>query len=322
MRRFANSVAFVGACAGAIANAQPYPVKPIRLIVPFTPGGINDFAARSVSARLTDALGQAVVVDNRPGAGGIVGTELAARAPADGYTLIAGSVATHAINMSLYQRLPYDVLRDFAPVTKLVDASNLLVVHPSLPAQSVRELIALAKAHPGQINYASSGSGTSPHLAGELFKALAKVDLTHVPYKSAGPAVTDLLGGHIGVMFATMPSALPQAKAGKLRALAVTGRTRIASAPELPTVAEAGVPGYEVSGWSGMFAPAGTPREIVARLHAEAAKILRLPETKERFLAQGAEPGGEPPGEFAAFVKSEIGKWAGVVKLSGARAED
>ncbi len=298
-----------------------YPAKPIRAIVPFPPGGINDFAARSVSIKLGEALGQSVVIDNRPGAGGIIGTQLAAQSVPDGYTLSIGSVATHAINQSLYKKLPYDVLRDFAPITNILNAPNLVVVHPSLPAHSVKELITFAKSRPGQINYGSAGSGTSTHLSVELFKQMTGVNMVHVPYKGAGPSVTDLVAGQISVIFASMPSALTLAKAGRLRALAVTGRNRSPSAPELPTVAEAGVQGYEFSGWVGIFAPAGTPLEIVARLHSETLKILRLPETKERFFSQGVEPGGMPAQEFSAFVKAEIAKWGKVVKFSGARAD-
>lgn len=298
-----------------------YPGKSIRMIVPFPPGGINDFAARSISTKLAESFGQSVVIDNRSGAGGIVGTELAARSAPDGYTLSIGSVATHAINQSLYKKLPYDVLVDFTPVTDILSAPNLVVVHPSLPARSVKELIALAKSRPGQINYGSAGSGTATHLSVEMFKQLTGVDMVHVPYKGAGPAVIDLLAGRISVIFASMPSALTYAKAGRLRALAVTSRSRSLSVPELPTVAEAGVPGYAFSSWVGIFAPAGTPPEIVARVQAETLKILRLPETKERFFNQGVEPGGMPPQEFFAFVKAEIATLEKVVKLSGARVD-
>lgn len=298
-----------------------YPAKPIRMIVPFPPGGINDFAARSVSIKLGEAFGQSVVIDNRSGAGGIIGTEMAARSAPDGYTLSVGSVATHAINQSLYKKLPYDVLRDFAPITDILNAPNLVVVHPSLPARSVKELVALAKSRPGQINYGSAGSGTATHLSVELFKQMTGVNMVHVPYRGAGPSVIDLIAGEISVIFASMPSALTHAKAGRLRALAVTGRNRSPSVPELPTVAEAGVRGYAFSSWVGMFAPAGTPPEIVSRLHAETSKIVRLPETKERFFHQGVEAGGMPPQEFTAFVKAEIAKLGKVVERSGARAD-
>lgn len=324
-RSFALPAALLASVAALSAppgySQTGYPDKLIRIIVPFPPGGINDFAARSVSIKLGEALGQSVIIDNRPGAGGTIGTELAARSAPDGYTLGVGSVATHAISQSLYKKLPYSVLRDFAPITDILNAPNLVVVHPSLPARSVKELIALAKSRPGQINYGSAGSGTATHLSVEMFKQVTGVDMVHVPYRGAGPSVIDLLAGEISVIFASMPSALTHAKAGRLRALAVTSGKRSPSVPELPTVAEAGVPGYAFSSWVGIFAPAGTPPEIVARLHAGTLKILRLPETKERFFNQGVEAGGMPPREFSAFVKSEIAKFEKVVKFSGARVD-
>jgi tripartite-type tricarboxylate transporter receptor subunit TctC len=317
--RYALSLAglVMVACAGA---QQPYPGKPIRIVVSFAPGGIADFAARSVSQKLIESLGVPVVIDNRAGAGGVTGSEIVAKAAPDGYTLMITSIS-HTINLSVNKTMPYDTRRDFTPVMLIADAPNFLVTHPSLPVKSVKELIALARARPGQITYASSGSGTSTHLSGELFKVLTKVDLIHVPYKGGGPAVIDLLGGHVLMMFSTMPTVLQQVKAGKLRGLAVTGGQRFAGAPQFPTVAEAGVPGYEVSGWSGMFAPAHTPKEIVNRLAEESTKILRAPGTKERFLILGAEPAVKMPDEFAAFVESEIVKWKQVVEFSGARAD-
>ena len=311
------AVLFMAACASA---QQPYPIKPIRLIVPFAPGGIADFAARSVSQKLAENLGVAVVVDNRPGAAGITGSDIVAKAAPDGYTVLITSIS-HTINLSVNKNLPFDTRRDFTPVMLIADAPNILVTHPSLPVNSVKELIALARAKPGQIAYASSGSGTSTHLSGELFKVLTKTDFIHVPYKGGGPAVIDLLGGQVQLMFATMPTVLQQIRAGKLHALAVTGSRRFAGAPEFPTIAEAGVAGYEVSGWTGMFVPAGAPKEIVNRLADESAKILRAPGTRERFLIQGAEPAVKMPGEFAAFVESEIVKWTKVVEFSGARAD-
>jgi tripartite-type tricarboxylate transporter receptor subunit TctC len=314
------ALALAGICFAAATGAQPYPSKPIRVIVAFPPGGIADFAARSVSQKLSESLGVPVVIENRPGAGGVTGAEVVARAAPDGYTLLVTSIS-HTINPSVRKNLPFDAMRDFAPVTLLTDAPNFLVVHPSLPARSVTELVALARAQPGQITYASSGSGTSTHLSGELFKSLARIDIVHVPYKGGGPAVIDLIGGHVLMMFSTLPSVLQQVRAGKLRGLAVTGARRFPAAPEFPTMIEAGIPGFEVSGWSGMFAPAGTPREAVGRLAAEIAKILRAPELKERFFVQGAEPVGNTPEEFAAFVKSEIAKWKKVVEFSGVRAD-
>ena len=324
-RFFALSAALLAAVAALSSppgySQTGYPARSIRMIVPFPPGGINDFAARSVSIKLGEAFGQSVVVDNRPGAGGTIGTELAARSAPDGYTLSVGSVATHAISQSLYKKLPYNVLRDFAPITDILSAPNLVVVHPSLPARSVKALIALAKSRPGEINYGSAGSGTSTHLSVELFKQMTGVDMVHVPYRGAGPSIVDLLAGQISVIFASMPSALTHAKAGRLRALAVTSGNRSPSVPELPTVAEAGVPGYAFSSWVGIFAPAGTPPAIVTRTHAETLKILRLPETKQRFFNQGVETGGMPPREFSAFVESEIAKFEKVVKFSGARVD-
>ena len=317
--RFALSLAglLMVACAGA---QQPYPSKSIRIVVPFAPGGIADFAARSVSQKLVESLGVPVVIDNRDGAGGVTGSEIVSKAAPDGYTLMITSIS-HTINLSVRKTMPYDTHHDFTPVMLIADAPNFLVTHPSLPVKSVKDLIALARAKPEQITYASSGSGTSTHLSGELFKVLTKVHLVHVPYKGGGPAVIDLLGGHVLMMFATMPTVLQHVKAGKLRGLAITGGRRFAGAPELPTIAEAGVPGYEVSGWSGMFAPANTPREIVNRLAEESARILRAPGIKERFLSLGAEPAVKMPDEFAAFVESEIVKWKQVVEFSGARAD-
>ena len=322
------TLALAGLAIAAAAGAQPastgsgqaYPNKAVRVIVAFAPGGIADFAARSVSQKLSESLGVPVVVENRPGAGGITGAEIVAKAAPDGYTLLVTSIS-HTINPSVRKNLPFDAARDFSPVTLITDAPNFLVVHPSLPVKSVKELVALARARPGQITYASSGSGTSTHLSGELFKSLARIDIVHVPYKGGGPAVIDLTGGHVLMMFSTLPSVLQLVRGGKLRGLAVTGSRRFPAASEFPTMIEAGVPGYEVSGWSGMFAPAGTPREAVARVAAEIAKILRAPELKERFFIQGAEPVGNTPEEFAAFVKSETAKWKKVVEFSGMRAD-
>jgi tripartite-type tricarboxylate transporter receptor subunit TctC len=308
-------------CAfAAAAWGQAYPAKPIRMIVAFAPGGIADFAARSVSPKLTEALGVPVVVENRPGAGGVTGAEIVARSAPDGYTLLVTSIS-HTINPSIRRNLPFDALRDFAPVTLIADAPNLLVVHPSLPVKSVKALAALARGRPGQLTYASSGSGTSTHLSGELFKAIAGVDIVHVPYKGGGPAVIDLVGGHVLMMFSTLPSVLQQVRAGRLRGLAVTGARRFPAAAEFPTMVEAGIPGYEVSGWSGVFATAGTAKESVGRLAGEIAKILRAPELKERFFVQGAEPVGNTPEVFTAFVSSEVVKWKKVVEFSGAKAE-
>jgi len=319
-RALPAALALAGLWIAAPVSAQPYPAKPIRVIVAFAPSGIADFAARSVSKKLSESLGVPVIVENRPGAGGITGAEVVAKSPPDGYTLLVTSIS-HTINPSVRKNLPFDAVRDFAPVTLITDAPNFLVVHPSLPVKSVKELIALARARPGQITYASSGAGTSTHLSGELFKSLARIDIVHVPYKGGGPAVIDLVGGHVQMMFSTLPSVLQQVRAGKLRGLAVTGARRFPAAQEFPTMIEAGVAGFEVSGWSGMFAPAGAPREAVSRLAAEIGKILRAPELKERFFVQGAEPVGNTPEEFAAFVSSEIAKWKKVVEASGMQAD-
>jgi tripartite-type tricarboxylate transporter receptor subunit TctC len=299
---------------------QPYPSRPIRIVVPFAPGGIADFAARSISQQLSERVNVPVVVDNRAGAAGITGSDIVAKAPADGHTVLITSIA-HTINLSVNKNLPFDTRRDFASVMLIADAPNILVTHPSLPVRSVQELITLARAKPKEITYASSGSGTSTHLSGELFKALTKTDLTHVPYKGGGPAIRDLLGGHVQVMFATLPTALQHTNTARLRGLAVTGSRRFAGAPQFATIAEAGVPGYEVSGWTGMFVPAGTPLDIASRLASETAKILSAPKTKEQFLVQGAEPGTKMLDDFASFVESEIVKWKKVVEFSGARAD-
>jgi len=312
---FALSIAIV---LGAFAQGS-YPNKPIRMVVAFAPGGIADFAARSVAPRLAETFGVPVVVDNRAGAGGIIGAELVAKSAPDGYTLLVTSIS-HTINPAVTKSLPFDTQRDFASVMLIADAPNILVLHPSVPARSLPELVGLLRKKPGELNYASSGNGTSTHLCGELFKAMAGVQLQHVPYKGGGPAVTDLLGGQVQLMFATLPTVLEHVRAGKLRAIGVTGARRFAGAPEIPTLAEAGLAGYEVSGWSGLFAPARTPRAAIDRLAAETAKILADPALKERFLAQGAEPAVKMPDEFAAFVAAEIGKWKKVVEASGMRA--
>jgi tripartite-type tricarboxylate transporter receptor subunit TctC len=309
------------AIAAHVSAGEPYPAKPIRLVVGFPPGGFVDFTARLVGAPLGAALGQQVVVENRGGAGGIVGTEIVARAAPDGYTLTVGSAGTHAVNQSLYAKLPYNVLRDFQPVARLADAPSVLAVHPSLPANNVKELLALARAKPGQINYASAGSGTSTHLAAALFEHLGKVKMVHVPFKGGGPAIVALLAGEVPVTFGTAASVSPHTKTGRLRGLAVTSGARSAVLPDLPTIAEAGIPGYEMLNWLGLFAPAGTPRPIVERLANEALRIVRTPDVVQRFHAQGAEPSPLGTEAFAALVKSEIAKWAKVVAATGMTAE-
>lgn len=321
MRRLGAALIVVAALAASASAQTAYPAKPIQLVVPFAPGGATDIVARLVGQKLAERLGRPVVVDNRPGAGGNLGAAIVAKAPADGHVLFLGTIATHAINQSLYARLGYDPVRDFAPVSLLTSVPLVLVVPADLPARSVKDLVALAKARPGALNYASPGAGTALHLAGELFKSLAGVDVVHVPYKGSAPAITDLLGGRVSLMFDTTLSALPHVKAGKLRALAVTTARRSAALPELPTVAESGLPGFDVSAWNGILVPAGTPREIVARLATEVAAIMKLADVRERLAGQGAEAIGSTSEEFAAHIAAETAKWAKVVRASGARVD-
>jgi tripartite-type tricarboxylate transporter receptor subunit TctC len=319
LRRWALALAM--ACIAPLAFAQAYPNHTIRLVVPFPAGGTTDILARDVAKKLTDAMGQPVVVDNRPGAGGNIGADLVAKSPPDGYTLLMGTVGTHAINPSLYAKMPYDHVKDFLPVVLVAGVPNVLVVNPSVPINSVADLIKLAKAKPGSINFASSGSGTSIHLSGELFKTMAGVDMTHVPYKGSSPALTDLMGGQVQIMFDNLPSSLALIKAGKLRAVAVTSLKRAPALPDVPTIAESGLPGFEASSWFGVLAPAGTPAPIVARLNAEVNKWLQSPEGKEQLLAQGAEVAGGSPEQFVAHIRAETDKWAKVVKASGAKVD-
>jgi tripartite-type tricarboxylate transporter receptor subunit TctC len=290
------------------------------MIVPFAPGGGTDIIARIMGPRLAEALGQQAVIDNRPGGGTIIGAELAARSPPDGYTLFMGLNGTMAINPSLYKKLPYDSVRDFAPVTLVGVGPNVLVVHPSLPVKNVKDLIALAKAHPGTLAYASSGTGGAPHLAGELFKSMAHVDMIHVPYKGAGPATTDLLAGHVQVMFAGLGPAIAHIRSGKLHALAVAGAKRTQALPELPTIAET-LNGFEASSWFGVFVPAGTPKEIVARLNAEIAKAMARKDVREQLLAQGYEPVTGTPEQLADLLKQDIARWASVIRAARITAD-
>ena len=302
------------------ASAQNFPVKPIRFVVPLAAGGPGDVLARAIGQKLSERVGQPVVIDNRPGANTNVGSEFVAKAPPDGYTLLV-TASTLTINPSLYPTLPYDPVRDFAPITLIALTPLILVVHPSLPVKSVTELIALARSKPGQLNYGSAGNGSALHLAGEMFNSLARVKLVHVPYKGVTGAFSDLLGGQISIMFPGAPIALPQVRAGKLRALGTTGAGRTSAAPELPPISEAGLPGYEVSVWYGILAPAGTPTAVINRLHAEISKIVQLPEIKERWAVLGAEPLYNTPEQFAAFLKADLGKWAKVVRDSGAKID-
>ena len=305
----------------AAAAADAYPARPIRFVVAFPPGGGTDIIARSIAQKLSRRLAQQVVVDNRPGAGGNIGTDIVAKSAPDGYTMLMGSAGPLAINASLFASMPFDPVRDLAPVTLAASTPNVLVVHPSLRAATVKELIALARTRPGEINFASSGHGTPAHLAGELFNSMAGVKMVHVPYKGAAPALADLLGGQVQLMFSTMPPALPHVKDGKLRALAVTSLKRSRATPDLPTVDEAALPGFEANTWHGVVLPAGTPAIIITRLNREIVAILHLHEIVERLASQGAEPVGSTPEEFAAYIKSETVKWAKVVRVSGAKAE-
>ena len=307
------------ACAAASAAAA-YPERPIRLIVPYPPGGATDIVARSLGQKLTDAFGQQIVVDNRAGGGQVIGTDLVAKAAPNGYTLLLASI-THSINPSLHAKLPYDSLGDFAPVTLIAASPQILVAHPAVAAKNVRELIALARARPGQLNYASSGNGSGGHLAMELFKSMTGLTIAHVPYKGAGPALTDLIGGQVELMFTSPLAALPHVKAGKLTALAMASARRSAAAPELPTVAESGVPGFEASLWYGILAPAGTPNSVAAALHRALVAALQAPDVRERFLSQGLEPIGASRREFAEFLRSETAKWAKVIKAAGIRTD-
>jgi len=304
----------------AAASAQIYPSKPIRMVVAFPPGGGTDIVARMIAPKLGDALGQSVLVENRGGASGNIGTEFAAHAAPDGYTLLMGNVAPNAINVSLF-KLAFDPVADFAPVSLVASTPNILVVHPLTPARTVAAVIALAAANPGKFNYASAGVGSSSHLAGELFRILAGADIVHVPYKGAGPAMVDVLSGEIQLYFATMPAAMPHVRSGRLAPVAVTSAKRSQAMPALPTIAESGVPGYEASTWYGMLAPAHTPDAVLARLHADIVKILAVPETRERLADQGFEPVGNSPEEFGAYIKSEIAKWGKVIRDAGIRPE-
>lgn len=313
-------------CAAAFAfpvrggAADTYPSKLIRIIVPFPAGGSTDGVARAVAQRMNEAWSQPVVVDNRPGAGGTLGSEVVAKSASDGYTILLGTVSTHAVAVSLYSKLSYDPLKDFAPLTELATVPNILDVTPAVPAKSVKELIALAKAKPGRFNFASNGNGTSNHLAGELFKSMAGIDLVHIPYKGAAPALMDTIAGQTTVMFDVIMTSLPHLKSGKLRGLAVSSAQRSPLLPELPAVAET-LPGFEAIVWFGMFAPAATPKEIVNKLNGELVKIVNAPKMKELLASQGAEPVGNTPEQFTARIKSEIGKWAKVVKDSGAHLD-
>jgi len=312
---------FAALVSAGSALAQPYPQKPIRIIVPFPAGGIADTFARSIGQKLNDAWSQPVVVENRAGAGGNIGAQAVAKAPPDGYTLVMGNIGTHALNVTLFKNLPFDPIRDFAPVALVLEADGLLVVPSSLPVSSVDELIQLARSKPASLAYGSAGMGTTSHLAGELFKHMSKVDITHVPYKGNVPALTDLLGGQIQMMFATMPTALPHVKAGKLKALASIRSARTKALPDLPTVAEAALRRFDANNWIGLFAPAGTPSEIVHLLNTEVVKVMNTPEMRKRVETEGATFSPMSAGQFADFVRKEVVDWGKIIRAAGITAQ-
>jgi tripartite-type tricarboxylate transporter receptor subunit TctC len=329
MSRTIARLGAAAACAASLllaasgAAAQPaagFPARPIHIVVTFTPGGAPDILARLIGDRLATTWGQPVLIDNKPGAGGNTGADFVAKAPADGLTIVVGTVGTHAINGALYAKMPYDMVKDFAPITLLATTPNLLVVNNDVPAKTLPEFIALGKRE-GKMTFASSGSGTSIHVSGELFKTMTGIDMTHIPYKGRATAIPDLLGGRVTMMFDNMPSSLPLVKEGKLRALGVTSAARSPAAPEIPTIAEQGLPGFEAVSWFALFAPAGTPRPIVDKLQAEVKKILAAPETVKKLAEIGLDTVGSSPDELAAYQRAEITKWAKVVKDSGAKVE-
>ena len=300
--------------------AQTYPTKPIRMVVPSAPGSGPDLIARVVAQKLTESLGKPVVADPRPGAGGSLGAEIVAKSPPDGYTLIMGSAGSHSVNSALYPKLPYDAVKDFAPISLVSTAPNILIVHPSLPVKSVKDLVALARAKPGDLTFGSGGNGSTAHLSGELFRVLAKVNMVHVPFKGAPAAVIGVMTGEISLAILNLPPALPHVRSGKLKALGVSTATRSSAVPDIPTIAEAGLPGYDAGTWYGLLAPAGTPGDIIARLNAELVKGLRSAEMKKRIAAEGGDVIGGTPDEFTAVIKRDIDKWTRVVAASGAKA--
>jgi len=317
-----------GLCAAAMlataalpAAAQEYPGKPIRVIVAFTPGGTSDIVARMSSQILTEAFGRPSVVENRPGAGGTVGTELAARSAPDGYTLLVGHIGTLAVNPTLYTKIGYDPVRDFAAITLISRAPSIMVVHPSLPVKTVKEFIALARKNPGALEYGSPGSGSAGHLLMSYFTLMTKTDLLHVPYKGTGPALVDLMAGRISTVFTGTPGILPHVQAGRLRIIGISSAQRVASLPDVPTISESGLPGFEVTQWWGILAPAGTPRPVITRLNEVFGKALASPELRKRLAADGAEPAHSTPEAFQAFIKSEVERWAPVIRASGAKVE-
>ena len=318
LRSVAASV--VLACTPFLAWGQVYPSKPLRLIVPFPPGGVTDIVGRLLAQRLGESLGRPVVVDNRGGANGLIGAQAATKAPADGYTLLMAT-ATHAINATLAPTSTFDLQRDLLPISLAASVPLLLAVHPSLPVKSVKDLVALARAQPGKLDFASGSTGSASHLAGEMLNTMASIRMVHVPYKGGSLAIQDLIGGHVTVMFENMPSILPVVQSGRLRAIAVTGARRSPAAPQLPTMIESGWPGFEAGSWYGLFAPVGTPREITSRLNSEVVKTLRSAETQKLLAQQGAEPVGNSEAEFEAFIRSEIARWASVIKAANVKVD-
>ena len=307
---------------GVLAQSNSlYPVKSIRMIVPSAPGSGPDIVARAIGQKLTAALGQSIVVDDKPGAGGIIGSEAAAKSAPDGYTLIMSNAGTHAVNASLYAKLPYDPVKDFAPVTLVAIAPNILIVHPTLPVHSARELIALAKSKPGELTFGSGGNGSTAHLSGEMFRTMAGINIVHVPFKGSPAAVIGVISGQIAMAFPNIPPALPHVRSGKLKALAVTTAKRSVAVPDLPTVAESGLPGYEATAWFGVLAPAATPPQIIGTLNAAIVRIVHTRDMQERLMAEGTEAVGNTPEQFTQIIKSDIAKWAKVVKASGARPD-
>jgi tripartite-type tricarboxylate transporter receptor subunit TctC len=314
----------LAACGQALGqqagSAASYPAKSIRMIIPFAAGGTTDVAARVIGQKLTEAWGQQVVVESRVGGGSLIGTDYVAKSAPDGYTLLVSTIS-FAISASLYRKVPYDPIRDFAPITQMSALPLVLVVHPSVPAKSLKELIALAKARPGHLNYASSGSGTSPHLAAEMLKSMAKIDLIHIPYKGSAIAANDLLGGHVMMNIGLLPAVLPHVQTNRIRPIAVTTTQRVAALPGVPTMAESGLPDYEINSWQGFWAPAGVPSDIIAKLHREMVRAIRLPDVRERIVNEGAVPVGSAPAEFGEHVRREITKWAQVIRQSKAQVD-
>jgi tripartite-type tricarboxylate transporter receptor subunit TctC len=321
-RIFTRAAGAVAALAAAtLVSAQSYPTKSIKMIVPFPPAGSTDISARAVAGKLGERLGQPVVIENKPGAGGNIGADVAAKAAPDGYTLFVGTVGTNAINQALYSKMPFDHLRDFAPVVLLSTTPNVLVTQPGFPVNSVKDVIDRAKAKPGEMTFASSGAGTSIHLSGELFNSMAGTKMQHIPYKGSGPMLIDLLSGTVNIAFDNLSASMPHIKGGKLKALAVTGPKRSPALPDLPTISEAGLTGYDSTSWNAIYVPAGTPREIIDKLNREVRAILESPETRKFFSEQGAEAGGGTPQQLDAFTRAETAKWAKVVKDSGAKVD-